>query len=74
MPDALVPFKAMNDCYPKAVVHVQPGNSRYVPKRLVPDSIYKASYFIPLRAASSNPLSLRNIALNIKHPVLELRG
>ncbi len=31
-PKALVPFKVMNDCYPKAVVHVQLGYSRLVPR------------------------------------------
>ena len=32
VPKALVPFKVMNDCYPKTVVHVRPGNSRFQPE------------------------------------------
>jgi hypothetical protein len=30
-PKALVPFKVMNDCYLKADLQVQPGNSRLHP-------------------------------------------
>ena len=42
-PKALVPFQGMNDCYPKAVIHVQRGYSRLVSLTANPFDVYQIS-------------------------------